>query len=185
MTDLLSFLLQPLRGATQRGSFGKVTAVFQRDKITGKSDKSTIYAMKGQEKSRILKDKTLLESLWVERKILSMVYSPFLLYLVYAFQCPVELFLLMPLLEGGDLLWHLGNAHQQWPEDTVRFYIAEMLLGLKELHQHNIVFRDLKPANILLGAQGHARLSDFGLSVILTAEDDYQVREPGRTWRQK
>lgn len=50
------------------------------------------------------------------------------------------------------------------PEDDARIYLAEILLGLEELHKNSIVFRDLKPANVVLDEDGHALLTDFGLS---------------------
>lgn len=49
-------------------------------------------------------------------------------------------------------------------EDTARFYTTEILLGLEHIHAEGIIFRDIKPENILLDANGHIRITDFGLS---------------------
>ena len=50
------------------------------------------------------------------------------------------------------------------PEDDARLYLAEIVLGLEFLHNNKIIFRDLKPDNIVLDAEGHVKLTDFGLS---------------------
>jgi serine/threonine protein kinase len=67
-------------------------------------------------------------------------------------------------MEGGDLRFHMT---EKFPENTARFYVGQMLLGLESLHAQGILYRDLKPENCLLDGKGHLRLSDFGLSVIL------------------
>jgi len=72
---------------------------------------------------------------------------------------------------GGDLRYHLDeNRGIMMKENTVRFYIAEIILALEEMHSLNIVYRDLKPENCLLDSDGHVRLSDFGLACRLDLE---------------
>ena len=66
-------------------------------------------------------------------------------------------------LLGGDLFSLMGDA-EGLKEHDVRFYIAEVTLGLEFLHNHKIIYRDLKPENICLDADGHCKLVDFGLS---------------------
>ena len=64
---------------------------------------------------------------------------------------------------GGDL----GKAlirEKRFKEDRARIYLAEILLALEDLHKRDIIFRDLKPDNVVLDAEGHALLTDFGLS---------------------
>ena len=53
---------------------------------------------------------------------------------------------------------------RRFTEDRSRMYLAELLLSLEDLHKRDIIFRDLKPDNIVFDAQGHAMLTDFGLS---------------------
>jgi len=60
-------------------------------------------------------------------------------------------------------------------EKTCQFYAAELALGLAELHSFHVVYRDLKPENMLLDKDGHLRLSDFGLASVLKADDGYKT----------
>lgn len=64
---------------------------------------------------------------------------------------------------GGDL-GHVLQSEGRFSELRSKIYIAEVLLALEELHKHDVIYRDLKPDNILLDADGHAMLTDFGLS---------------------
>lgn len=86
----------------------------------------------------------------------------------------VQLYMVMPFMQGGDLRYHL-REHGPLPEQWVVFYAAEMLLGLADLHAKRVVYRDLKPENTLLDEAGHVRISDFGLGHQLTAERNYQT----------
>lgn len=81
----------------------------------------------------------------------------------YAFQTEDKLYMVMDFLNGGELFYHL-RRELQFPEERIRLYAAEIILGLETLHAAGIIYRDLKPENILLDAQGHIRLTDFGLS---------------------
>jgi serine/threonine protein kinase len=63
---------------------------------------------------------------------------------------------------GGDLLTLLSKFEDRLPEDMARFYIAEMVLAVGSIHDLRYVHRDIKPDNVLLDANGHIRLADFG-----------------------
>eukprot|EP00461_Guttulinopsis_vulgaris_P000619 UN00619 len=63
---------------------------------------------------------------------------------------------------GGELFFHL-KKQGRFAEDVVRFFAVEMIMALHELHQRQIVYRDLKPENVLLDEKGHLRITDFGL----------------------
>lgn len=65
--------------------------------------------------------------------------------------------------KSGDLEGVMAK-NKRLTEDVARIYLAEILLGIEELHKNSIVFRDLKPANVVLDEDGHALLTDFGLS---------------------
>ncbi|DAZ93205.1 TPA: hypothetical protein N0F65_011746, partial [Lagenidium giganteum] len=141
-----------------RGGFGMVNGCIKRTS-------ASLYAMKVMNKKMIKKKHA--EKLCVaERKILSMISSPFVVCLKYAFQTPEELFLVLDLRTGGDLSFHLNRC--RFTEAQVRFWAAQILLGLQHLHEKNIVYRDLKPENILLDERGNCSISDLGLAVEVT-----------------
>ncbi len=72
----------------------------------------------------------------------------------------------MDVCTGGELFYHLSRL-KRMSESEARFYFAEILLGIEHLHSKNIVYRDIKPENILLDVDGHVRIADFGLSKII------------------
>ena len=163
--DLTHFELLKVVG---KGGFGKVNAITQLSS-------QELLALKRIEKSRIIKSKSHLSMVWTERKIMSIVRSPFLCHLRYAFESDTELFLVMPFLQGGDLRFHLKERGRM-REDTAKFYAAQIVLGLQELHRHWIVYRDLKPENVLLDAKGNVQITDFGLAFMLRDEDKRRTR---------
>ena len=91
---------------------------------------------------------------------------PFIIKLYWSFQSKTELFFVMDLCTGGEMFFHLGKV-QKFSEDQARFYFAELLLGLEYLHEMDIVYRDIKPENILIDIDGHVKIADFGLSKII------------------
>ncbi len=72
----------------------------------------------------------------------------------------------MDLCTGGEIFFHL-NKLRLFSEETARFYFSEILIGLDYLHSKNVVYRDIKPENILVDIDGHIRIADFGLSKII------------------
>jgi serine/threonine protein kinase len=84
----------------------------------------------------------------------------------------MSVYLVMEYLPGGNLLSYVHESPDPWPEQTCRFYGAEILLALEHLHAHNVVYRDLKLENLLMDMDGHVRLSDFGLSARLRSDSD-------------
>ena len=81
----------------------------------------------------------------------------------YAFQSSEKLYLVLDYCPGGELFFHLSR-YRRFPERVARFYAAELLLALGHLHSKHIIYRDLKPENVLLDADGHVKLGDFGLA---------------------
>jgi serine/threonine protein kinase len=103
-----------------------------------------------------------------EMKVLTKMRSPFVLNLKYSFHDENSLYLVFDMCSGGDLKFHLNSIKDRcFPTDRARFYAASVLLGLAHLHSFDIVYRDLKPDNILLNAQGYVKISDLGLTIKL------------------
>ena len=136
------------------GSFGTVYKVIKKD--TG-----GVYAMKCLSKFFLNKKKMLRYAI-SEIKIMKELHHPFILTLHYMFQNESSLYLVLEYCEGGDL--ENLMERRRIPEVEAKFYIAEIILGLEYLHSLDVIYRDLKPANILLDAQGHVKLADFGLA---------------------
>ncbi|XP_061458664.1 beta-adrenergic receptor kinase 2 isoform X3 [Rhineura floridana] len=141
-----------------RGGFGEVYGCRKAD--TGK-----MYAMKCLDKKRIKmkQGETLALN---ERIMLSLVSTgdcPFIVCMTYAFHTPDKLCFILDLMNGGDLHYHLSQ-HGVFLEKEMRFYATEIILGLEHMHNRFVVYRDLKPANILLDEHGHVRISDLGLA---------------------
>eukprot|EP00055_Hartaetosiga_balthica_P002224 m.3155 g.3155 ORF g.3155 m.3155 type:complete len:782 (-) comp2025_c0_seq1:120-2465(-) len=137
-----------------RGGFGEVFPCRKRD--TG-----AVFAMKKLYKRR-LKKKNQEVSAVHERNVLAEMNSKFVTNLKYAFSDSDTLYLILDLMEGGDLRFHLKRKGT-FTENETKFYAAEIAMGLSHIHSHQMLYRDLKPANILLDENGHARISDLGL----------------------
>ncbi|KAM3607826.1 uncharacterized protein V6R79_014630 [Siganus canaliculatus] len=145
-----------------KGGFGEVSAC--QMKATGK-----LYACKKLNKKRLKKRKGY-EGAMVEKRILEKVHSRFIVSLAYAFQTKDELCLVMTIMNGGDLKYHIYLVDENNPgfeEPRASFYIAQIIQGMEHLHQKRIIYRDLKPENVLLDNDGNVRISDLGLAVEL------------------
>lgn len=81
----------------------------------------------------------------------------------FAFQTPERLYFVIDFLNGGELFFHLRKSGR-FDEGRARFYASEILLALECLHNNKIIYRDLKPENVILDSEGHIKLTDFGLS---------------------
>lgn len=97
------------------------------------------------------------------------INHPFIVRLHYAFQNPKKLYFIMDFLNGGELFTHLKREGRFTERRTV-FYSAEILSAIECLHKNGIIYRDLKPENVLLDYSGHIKITDFGLSKILVSD---------------
>jgi len=141
-----------------RGGFGEVNIC--RYKANNK-----IYAMKKITFEK-LKYKNGLLHVQTEKDILSLNDDNiWITQLRYSFIDNRHLYLIMDYCPGGDLMNYLIQR-DLLEESEARFYIAEIILCVDSLHKMNCIHRDLKPDNILIGEDGHLKLSDFGLSFI-------------------
>jgi serine/threonine protein kinase len=91
------------------------------------------------------------------------INNPFIVKLYYSFQSNEKLFLILEYCPNGDLSKQL-KLQKRLSEEKAKFYICEIILALGELHKNDIIYRDLKPDNIVIDKDGHALLTDFGLS---------------------
>ncbi|XP_025194244.1 serine/threonine-protein kinase Genghis Khan isoform X2 [Melanaphis sacchari] len=137
-----------------RGAFGEVCVVHMKG-----TDK--VYAMKILNKWEMLK-RAETACFQEERDVLVYGDRRWITNLHYAFQDETNLYLVMDYYCGGDLLTLLSKFFDRLPEDMARFYIAEMILAINSIHDLHYVHRDIKPDNVLLDANGHIRLADFG-----------------------
>jgi len=139
-----------------KGSFGKVVLVEKRST-------SARYAMKVLKKSKLRRAKQV-ERTKTERRVLEICENnPFIMTMSYAFQTEEKLYIVLEYCSGGELFFHLSR-YRKFPEHVARFYAAELICAIDHLHQHGIVYRDMKPENVLLDSQGHVKLGDFGLA---------------------
>lgn len=138
-----------------RGSFGKVLKVVR-------SGTKEIYAMKALRKDVVVRE-NMVQNTKAEKMILQNVQHPYIVRLHYAFQTKERLYLILDLLPGGELFFHL-KREGTFNVERVRLYAAEIACALGHLHGMDVVYRDLKPENIVLDNDGHACLTDFGLA---------------------
>ena len=120
--------------------------------------------MKEMSKVKII-DKKSEKSILGERDLLSKLKHPFIVNMICAFQDYEYLYLLMDLLTGGDLRFHL-NANSTFSEKEIKFFISCIILSLEYIHENNIIHRDIKPENLVSDDKGYIRLTDFGIAKV-------------------
>lgn len=148
------------------GSFGRVRLV--KYKQTNEH-----FAMKILRKTRVVEMKQENHIKW-EKKILSSIRHPFIVNIETSFQTKIFLYLVLELVQGGEffsLLRKTGTL--QLPHAA--FYSSQIVLIFQFLHKNKIVYRDLKPENLLINRDGYLKLTDFGFAKRLD-------KHPRRTW---
>ncbi|OQS05950.1 RAC family serine/threonine-protein kinase, partial [Thraustotheca clavata] len=145
-----------------KGGFGTVVSAVK------KSD-GQIYALKILEKGKMTKYD--IESSFTEMRVAQNIHHPFIAGLRIAFQSQTKLFLGMHYYNGGDLFHHMSKgSSSRISSARAKFYTAELVLGIHHLHQHDILYRDIKPENVMIDADGHIALVDFGLAKLHVSE---------------
>ena len=140
------------------GSLGNVKLV--RDKLNNK-----LFAMKKLDIPEILRNSQLYH-VKIEKDILSMNNNNiWQTKLNYSFIEGDYLYYIIDYCPGGDLL-HYIDSKENLTEKEAKFYIAELILGVDNLHKNNCIHRDIKPENIFIDKYGHLKLGDFGLSIL-------------------
>ena len=121
-------------------------------------------AIKIIEKADIICEKSFTRAL-SEHTIMSNLNNPFITKLHYSFQGETQIYLVMELIEGGNLLSLMRLfPKNRMPELDARFYLCEIILAVEYIHHNGIGFRDIKPENILVTMRGHLKITDFGLA---------------------
>lgn len=138
-----------------KGSYAKVILV-------KKKDNGELYAMKILKKENVERRKQE-KHVKTERDVLINIDHPFVIKFFYSFQNERKLFFALEYCAGGEL-FNLLQKKKRFSEDQARFYSAQMVLALEHLHEKDIIYRDLKPENVLIDRMGYCRITDFGLS---------------------
>ncbi|KAJ4312420.1 Serine/threonine kinase [Fusarium piperis] len=137
-----------------RGAFGKV-------RIVERKDTNLSFALKYIRKDEVVRSESV-RNIIRERRMLEYVNHPFICNLRYSFQDIEYMYLVVDLMTGGDLRFHISR--KTFTEEAVRFWIAELGCALRYVHSQNIIHRDIKPDNVLLDADGHVHLTDFNVA---------------------
>jgi len=152
-----------------KGSFGKV--ILSREK-----SKDRLVAIKVLNKKDIVKKREVVHTI-TEMEVLKNLQHPFLVECHSAFQTSSRLCLVLDYVCGGELYFHLFKK-RQFTEAQTKFYVTEIVLVIGFLHANDLIYRDLKLENLLLDAQGHIKLTDFGLCKDLKAGNDQHFCSP-------
>ena len=113
-------------------------------------------------------------SIMSERNLLSRLKHPFIVNMHFAFQDFSKLYLVMDLLTGGDLRYHIAKV-KTFTEAQTKFFLANLIISLEYIHSQKIIHRDIKPENLVLDSKGYASITDFGVAKINEADNSSET----------
>ncbi|CAD8064317.1 unnamed protein product [Paramecium primaurelia] len=144
---------------------------FSRVYLVRKRDNGKFYALKLIDKSFIMENQkeVIVQN---ERDIMVNMDNQYITPLHFAFETKYYIAFVLDYCSGGELFFHLRKL-KRLSEQDAKYYFVEICIGMAYLHSQNIVYRDIKPENILLDLQGHLLLSDFGLSKPNMSAEDF------------
>jgi len=148
-------------GILGRGSFGSVDLV-----IHAKDIQKHTYALKTVSKSQIVRTGQQ-EHIISEKNVMKMLDSPFIVKLYETYNSDKYLYFLLEVVLGGELFTVL-RSRTVFDESTARFYTASVVFAFDYMHSKNVIYRDLKPENLLLDSRGNLKITDFGFAKIIT-----------------
>jgi len=137
------------------------------------------YALKVMRKSHLIAN-DMQKNVMQEQEMMKLVRHPFVVNLRASFQDPKNLYLVMDLVPGGELFGIMPQDGM--PMWSARFYASEILIAMEYVHSQGVVFRDLKPENVLIDGGGHVKLTDFGFAKQLTTDVHTGLRQRAQTW---
>lgn len=149
-----AFILSDTLGT---GTFGRVRLV--QHKVNGEMK---FFALKVLRKTTVIRLKQV-EHIQSEKNILMEIAHPFIVNLYATFQDKCFLYMLMEFVCGGEVFTKLRTS-RRFSNDTAKLYAAEIVLAFAYLHHHDIIYRDLKPENLLIDKSGHLKIADFGFA---------------------
>jgi len=140
------------------GSFGRV--VLAQHRVT-----KQFHAMKILDKQKVVKLKQVEHTL-NEKRILKSISFPFIVRLDYSFKDNTNVYMVLEFVMGGEMFSHL-RRQGHFSEPHCKFYAAQIVLLLEYLHHLSVIYRDLKPENLLIGADGYLKVTDFGFAKLI------------------
>eukprot|EP00019_Armaparvus_languidus_P006969 CAMPEP_0168601248 /NCGR_PEP_ID=MMETSP0420-20121227/13316_1 /TAXON_ID=498008 /ORGANISM="Pessonella sp." /LENGTH=432 /DNA_ID=CAMNT_0008639593 /DNA_START=1 /DNA_END=1299 /DNA_ORIENTATION=- len=145
-----------IEGPLGTGTFGKVLLTRWKPNLEG------LYAIKTIQKTLCVQMKQV-QHVKNEKTVMMAVNNPFICRCFAAFQDEENLYFVLEYVPGGEMFTIL-RKRRQFPEELARLYAAQLVIALSSLHKKRIVYRDIKPENILIDADGNIKLVDFGFA---------------------
>ena len=142
------------------------TGTFGRVKLVTHATRGGAYALKIQSKAQIVEYK-LQQNIVNEKRIMDAMSHPFILRLHQTFKTRDQLFMLLELVQGGELFSLLQSRGSELLIDEQKFYVACVVSAFKYMHSMNILYRDLKPENLLIDSKGYIKVVDFGFAKVV------------------